>query len=327
MNKFLKFCLFACSAGFVFSSCAKEVEESADSIEQRVIEAYVKVNYNNTITPTSSGLYIVPLRTGSGASVKSLTGVYVRYTARDLKDNYLSTTVEDIAKQIGSYSASTYYGPSLFEIGYSSVMKGLEEALLTMREGGKVRVILPSWLSEYDFQGSSRTHSTTTIYEIEVLRVIDKLETFITDTLMGYSRKYYDNMAEDSEGYYYKSIEDGIGKVLKENDNIKYWYVGKLLDGFVFDTNIEDTARKYGIYSSSNSYNALDYTVQNEDYTGEGSVVKGMAKTFLKMKHGGEAVTFFSPELGYGSQTKSFGKYQPLFFHVWVVTDNDNDED
>ena len=59
----------------------------------------------------------------------------------------------------------------------------------------------------------------------------------------------------------------------------------------------------------------------------EATVISGMTKALLNMKHGGTAVTFFNSTWGYGSTQKSFGVYQPLFFYIKVVTDDDEDTD
>ena len=62
---------------------------------------------------------------------------------------------------------------------------------------------------------------------------------------------------------------------------------------------------------------------ENTSDDGSGnSVIKGVAKTFLNMKYGEKAVSFFSSEYGYGSQEKNFGVFQPLFFEIYVVKKN-----
>lgn len=326
MNRFLRSgtVLFASIA--VLISCSKEITESSDSVEKRVLDAYIKVVYNNSIQPTSSGMYIFTQTAGNGDPVKKTGGVFVRYSTLDLKNNYISTTYDNIAKIAGGYADSIYYGPVLFEMGNYTLIRGLEEALLELREGSKARLIIPSWLSDYNYQGSSRVNATTTIYDIEILKVVDSIALYEIDTLEAFSAKHFGGLDSLSKGFYFKSLDPGIGDTLKAGDNISYWYVGRLLDGFVFDTNIEDTARKYNIYSSSRSYTALSVTMQEEGST-ENTVINGMAKTLLNMKHGGKAVSFFSSDWGYGSTPRSFGKYQPMHFYVEVVTDNSDDVD
>lgn len=326
MNIFFRLGPLFIASVLVLISCSKEVAEGTDSVEKRVLEAHVKVVYNNTIQPTASGLYIINKKVGTGALVNKTGGVFVRYSTLDLKNNYISTTLDSVAKVVGGYSDSTYYGPVLFEMGNYTLIRGLEEALVKLREGSKVRLLIPSWLSDYDYQGSSRINSATRLYDIEVLKVIDSVAKFEIDSLKAFSAKHYGGIDTLSRAYYYKSLYAGIGDTLKSGDNIYYWYVGRLLDGFVFDTNIEDTARKYNIYNRSRSggYSAMQYTLQDAA-SADGSVIKGLGKTFVNMKHGGKAITFFSSEWGYSGTQMSFGKYQPLLFYIEVVTDNKED--
>jgi FKBP-type peptidyl-prolyl cis-trans isomerase len=250
--------------------------------------------------------------------VENECGVYVRYSVTDLKNNYNTTTREDIAKQLGTYAKSTYYGPVLWETGYNTIIEGVEEALMTMRVGGKIKVIVPSWMSKFGYDGSNKEHVTTTIYEIEVLNVIKDLKIYLADTLSAFNSRHWGvGMDTTSTDYYFKKLKSGED-TLKVGDAVSIWYVGKLLDGYVFDTNIEDTARKYGIYSSSKTYTALEHTLADTTSTSDDSVVKGFEISLWRMSHGGEGITFFSPSLGYGSESKAFGIYQPLFFYIKV---------
>lgn len=306
--------------GFVaITSCAKDVIESDDEIEKRVLEAYVSVVHKDSIQPLESGIYIIHEKIGNGMGVENECGIYVRYSVTDLKNNYSTTSVEDIAKQLGNYTKSTYYGPVLWETGYNTIIEGVEEALMTMRVGGKIKVIVPSWASTFGYDGSNKEHATTTIYEIEVISVIRDLQVYLNDTLSTFNNFHWgDDMDTTSTDYYFKKLNVGEEDTLEVGDVVEVWYVGKLLDGFVFDTNIEDTARKYGIYSTSGTYTALSHTLADTSSTSDDSVVKGFEISLWRMSHGGEGVTFFSPSLGYGSESKSFGTYQPLFFYLKV---------
>lgn len=326
MNKFLRLSPLFFASAIVLFSCAKEVSETADNVEKRVLEAYVKVNYNNSIQPTTSGLYIINKKIGTGAAVKASCGLFVRYSTLDLQRNYLSTTYDSVAKVVGGFSDTTYYGPQLIEMGNYTTIRGFEDALLTLKAGSKARVIIPSWLSDYKYTGSSRSFAATKIYDVEILRVVDSIPKFEIDTLEAFRTKYYKGVDSLAKGFYFKTLKAGIGDTLKTGETISYWYVGRLLDGFVFDTNIEDTARKYKIYNPSRTggYVAKSVTIQ-EPGNSEETVIKGMDKTFLNMKHGGKAISFFSSDWGYGSTQMPFGIYQPLIFYVEVVTDNNED--
>ncbi|AGY54038.1 hypothetical protein BRDCF_p1411 [Bacteroidales bacterium CF] len=285
----------------------------------------MKVIYKDTLTKTESGLYIINLKEGNGNAITDTSGVYVRYSVMDFKNNYTKSTYESVAKIMGSYADSVYFGPQLFQMGDYSLMRGVEEALKMVKEGGRIRFIIPTWLSDYNYTGSSYGLATPAVYDIEVVRVVPSISKFEIDTLEAYSEKYYGGIDSLSYGFYHKSLEAGIGDTLGVDEYISFWYVARLLDGFVVDTNIEDTARKYRIYSSSRSYSALGHTVVDPDTSSESDLIRGIDKALLNMKHGGVSIAFFSSDWGYGSKTKSFGRYQPMFYWIKVVTDNDDD--
>ena len=93
------------------------------------------------------------------------------------------------------------------------------------------------------------------------------------------------------------------------------------MDGTVFDTNIEDTARKYRIYSSGNTYSALSFQFEakEDDAIDENSFVQGFTKALWRIGYGGHAVTFFYSNLGYGDNgSGDIPAYVPLFFELWI---------
>ncbi|OJV19582.1 MAG: hypothetical protein BGO30_06855 [Bacteroidetes bacterium 41-46] len=322
MNKYFRyFLLFGLSLAVY--SCAVERDESAEDMEKRVIESYIKVVHKDTLTPSGTGLYTITSVRGTGEEVKDSSYVYVTFSSRDLKGNYISTTDEVIAKRVGTYSVGSYYGPYLLQKDAYLLIRGVEEGLKGKRVGGEYSFIIPSWLSGYTDDNTNKSHSVPTIYDFKILRVVKDIKKFQRDTLEAYSNKYYGGIDSTKLDYYFKVTKATEGDTIKVSDMIEYYYVGKLLNGHVFDTNIEDTARKYGIYNSANSYEAATHTVSDPDGSNvdnpNNNVIKGVGITFLKMKYGETAVTFFSSEYGYGAQEQKFGVYQPLFFEIKVA--------
>jgi FKBP-type peptidyl-prolyl cis-trans isomerase len=210
-------------------------------------------------------------------------------------------------------------------MGNYSMIKGFEEAMMGQREGADVRVLIPSWASGYDYEGSVATNSSPVVYDVEVVSVIDDYDSYEIDTLERFSAANYNGLDSLAEGFYFSSIEDGDGDSVKVGDRISYNYVGRLLNGFVFDTNIEDTARKYRIYNDQSDYEPVSYEVAEVGMTNSSgeSVVDGFSKALLNMKSGGKAVTFFSSVWGYGAQRQDFGLKQQLFFYIEVVNEEE----
>ena len=213
MNKLFKSCLWLLAFTFVLISCAKEETESNNDLEKRYIESHVKVIYKDTLTKTESGLYIINLKEGSGNAITDTSGVYVRYSVMDFKNNYTKSTYASVAKIMGSYADSVYFGPQLFQMGDYSLMRGVEEALKMVKEGGRIRFIIPTWLSDYNYTGSSYGLATPAVYDIEVVRVVPSISKFEIDTLEAYSEKYYGGIDSLSYGFYHKSLEVGIAEL------------------------------------------------------------------------------------------------------------------
>jgi FKBP-type peptidyl-prolyl cis-trans isomerase len=321
--------LFIIAACLLAVSCAKEEDESADLIQKRILDAYLVNNYPN-IKPTKSGLVILSKTEGTGETpIDKNMGVYISYSIKSLSGAYQATNQESVAKQLGNYAKTNYYGPSLFEVGFGTTIKGVEEAITGMKKGGKVVVIIPPWLSSYsanaDYGSSTggRENTTNLIYEIEIKSVIKDIIKFQIDSLQSYSNRYYSGMDSTSYGFYFTKLKDLKTDTIAAEKSADVWYVGRLLDGYVFDTNIADTAKKYGIYNSSKSYTALSVTYAANVTTmkDNNSIVAGYAQALKKMSYGEIATTFFYSNLGYGAEAQSssnIGSYQPLVFYLKV---------
>lgn len=313
--------LFAAAAAVV-TSCAKDATEDISAMERRVLSAHITTIYKDTIKPLPEGVYLITNKKGTGKIVKENSSVFVKYSILDLKNVYEQTNVEEIAKNVGGFSYSSYYGPTLFEMGNLSMMRGMEAAFLKLREGSNVRIIIPSWASNMNIEGAANTLPFAKVYDIEIIKVIDDYPVYEVDALQTFSNLNYAGLDSLKNKFFFKHLQEGTGDSVKVGSNIKYNYVGRLLDGFVFDTNIEDTARKYKIYNPDKSYTPMTHQAQevgaNENDAETGSLVDGFAMALLRMKYGGKAITFFGSELGYDFKSMPFGKRQQLFFYIEV---------
>jgi FKBP-type peptidyl-prolyl cis-trans isomerase len=90
-----------------------------------------------------------------------------------------------------------------------------------------------------------------------------------------------------ASGLYYKVDATGIGNTMKAGDTAQVMYVGKLINGKVFDANMGPEA---------NRNNPLPVIV------GKGKVIKGWDEGLLLMKKQGKATFYIPSSLGYGSQ-------------------------
>lgn len=317
--------LFAIIA-IAFVSCAQEKDESDNSIQQRILDAYVAVNYPQGLQSTASGIKIINFEQGKGVKLENYNAALINYTSKDLAGNVSSTTYKNVAQQIGSFAKTTHYGPSFFTIGYGSTIVGLEELLLTMNKGAKIEAIIPPWLSIYAYSAGGTQQSTSNIiYSISLEDVISDIVKYEVDSVSAYANRVYPGLDSLSKGFYFKKFFNSSADTVAWGDAVNVRYVGKLLDGFVFDTNIADTAKKYGIYNSSNTYQALSVTFKKDldemkGGDGSSSLILGFCKALQKMKYEDTAISFFTSSYGYSAsgKDKSIGPYSPIQFYLYI---------
>jgi len=305
----------------VIFGCAEKTEEQVDEVEQRVIDAYL---YSNPgYSTTSSGLCYKMEQEGTGYEFpKDDNFVYVNYTGYDFKGSIvINGTVpysnnEDVAKQLGTFAYNKYYGPKIWGINKSTLYAGLEEAVKMMRPSGKMRVIMPSWLSTAG-TNSSRSLTAPMIVDIELLTVVTDITKFQANELMTYAYSNYVGLDSTEYNFFHKTLKSGVGALPKHGDTLDVRYVGYLLDGFVFDTNIADTASHYRIYDKEKEYKMLSVVIDTASTSSD--YVLGFKKALEKMTEKSEAVTFFSSDYGYRSEANGeIQPYSPLRFHLGV---------
>lgn len=303
----------------VLCSCAEDKNESDRSIQERILDAYIKEKFPQA-KKLESGLVMIDFQQGSGEELERRDGGYFEYTTQSLSGDYIETTDEELAKQLGSFSNSNYYGPVLYEMGYKTTYKGLEEVMIGMKIGGKAKFILPPWLSVTGSNGDRWEESANLIYEIELKEVINNIDIWEADTMRRYAAIHYPGLDTLSSHFYFKKLHDAKADSL-ESETVQVRYIGRLLDGWVFDTNIADTAKKYGIYDAENDYNALDFKHSNDIETMEqdNSMVRGFCMALKDMSYGDKAFTMFGSKYGYDYTGKDpIGPYQPLIFWLYI---------
>lgn len=112
-----------------------------------------------TEVTTASGLRYVDLVEGSGPSPRPGQTLSVHYTG----------TLEDGTKFDSSYDRGRQFE---FRIGTGSVIKGWDEGLMSMKQGGKRKLIIPPILG-YGARGSPPTipGNSTLIFDVELMSV------------------------------------------------------------------------------------------------------------------------------------------------------------
>jgi len=323
----------------VTSGCAKETSVDTSGMAKAYVQAWMSVNHPEA-SQKGLGVYILQDTPGTG---EALTDddfyVFADYTSTDLDGTISSTTFESVSQQLGTYNAANYYGNDILMMGRGYTQVGLLEMIDGMRVGGTRTAMIPGWLNVYDDYETAeeyerKSSGTNTIYTITITGKTADITAWEVDTLQRYVARNMDAVDSTKFGYYHKTLKDPTSTEVFTSDSVFCInYTGRLLNGHVFDTTIEDTAKVHGIYSASKSYSPMYVTIDSEDYTKttiaasnseEGStVVDGFAYCLSKMRPDEKVICAFYSGLGYGysGSGSSIPKFAPIVFEIEAVAD------
>jgi len=143
-----------------FFSCEQD-NEYLEGLKQQEIddrEAYIEDN-NITTEPTASGLYYIETKEGSGVQAVAGDVVKVHYEGQSL-----TGIVFDSSWDRGA--------PFEFTLGTGSVIKGWDEAIVLMKEGGTAQLIVPSDLAYGEAGNSGIPPYSTLVFYVELIDVL-----------------------------------------------------------------------------------------------------------------------------------------------------------
>lgn len=300
-------------------SCKKGGDDAHDA-EMRKLNAWLQV-HNITVAPTASGMYYIPVDEGSGANPSANDYFIYNYSVETLSGDIVGTNDAVVANTWGYEKDANgrilHFSPAIRSTlqGVTNLLTpGMYEAFLKMKKGGRARLILPSNLA---FGGSGYNGvigaNTTVIINLELVdfypeisvyekALVDKCKTdsSLTSTIEGKDEIYYKTIVEKSD----KQLKDSAKSVYVK-------YVGRFLDGYIFDTNIDTVATKAGFTPASTDSLLVEF--------GKFSGVAAFEEV-IKTAWKEEKVMFVTTsEFAYGMQLKgTIPPFTPLFFEVTV---------
>ncbi len=157
-----------------FASCNKTTSQIQRDDEKILLAKYIQ-KYHSGISPSSTGIYYIETKKGTGDTIVS--GNYVKL----FYSGYLIENTDTAGIKDGyQFDGSGYYEPFGFTVGSGSVIAGWDEAILRMRAGGEAKWIIPSQ-SAYAamVQGSIPSYSTLVFY-VKVYKVYRSSDTLKT---------------------------------------------------------------------------------------------------------------------------------------------------
>ena len=348
------------AAAALAAGCEKSVTNGIYDDEQKYVKAWLKLDHSDIgldITTRDAetrlpetigrGVYLLSETVGSG-EVTAEKGNYVRinYVAMDMDGSISSFTDEATAKKLGKYESPNYYGPHVITIAGGANYAGVIDAISGMKVGGERTVFIPKWLmSTQDHETedgflSSSTTSSNSIYRIRLEEVIDDIQKYQIDKIEAYlkanviGKMKLENgelvtkvdttgTIDPCRGFYFIPVTDTTGhRTFPSDTTIKINYTGSRLDGQVFDTTVERTAKDNDIWSSSKTYTTQSVTwaeTAAEITMSSSSLITGFSKTLWQM-NSGKGIGIFWSDLGYGSTGSGnmIPGYAPLMFEIEI---------
>lgn len=348
------------AAAIALTGCAKTETIGPNDAYQRYFKAWMHVNHPEA-EASGLGVYVIKDKQGDGIQVGKEGYVLLDYKATDLEGNISSYTDALTAKQLGSYNPTAYYGPKFLTTAETTLPAGLRDAIVGQPVGTTRKVIIPSWLMSYKAYDSEADYLNPPLKKNEEYDASSFSNTIYEFTIKGYTKdmnqwqidsigKFFSNRtvmidgkpaadvfkkngaqmtAADSTsyGFYYKQVKAPVNTDKFAKDTTVYInYVGKLLNGLVFDTNIERVAKDNGLYSSSRTFEPMRINWAEKDSeitmgSDKSDMIDGFAKTLWQMKAMEKGVGVFYTNLGYGysGSGSSIPAYAPLIFEIELV--------
>lgn len=118
-----------------------------------------------------------------------------------------------------------------------------------------------------------------------------------------------------ASGLYYQILQPTVKRKPLPGDTLLVNYIGRTLDGKVFDTNLQVEAQKAGVFQQGRPYEPFQFVVK------AGQVIPGWDEGFLLLHEGEKARLIIPSSLAYGAQGggSAIPPYNPLIFDVELL--------
>ncbi|MDR1006326.1 MAG: FKBP-type peptidyl-prolyl cis-trans isomerase [Bacteroidales bacterium] len=196
-----------------------------------------------------------------------------------------------------------------FAFPYDSIGKVMQLPLFfTKEQYAFFKVQIDSTTTEAEMRKAD------SIRHIAMEKVADSLRGLEGGKIEEYLKeKGYSNVAVN--GIYYNSVSEGTGAKPDSNSIVKVHYVGRFLNGKLFDTSVEDVAKQEGMYQQGRKYEPLQFSI------GKRQMIDGFERGVKMMKEGGKAIIVLPSALAYGGQQRGeIMPYSPLVFELELVS-------
>ncbi len=282
-----------------FKANIEKMKESMEAASRKALSDYVLEN-GITVTPSPSGIYVIPMEKGTGRLPMKGEEVEVDFSAWLLDGQSVGSTWESPEKLS-------------FVIGEGLIIPGWEEIVSKMHLGERVKAIIPFNMAYGEHSVGSIPSYANLVYDVKLLRITTmeelKKQAEAADKAMQEKseRAFIDyleanNLTEHTESglYYVKSLStDGAQPKVGQTARVKY------KAAFIDGTPLGDSEHLGGFYDVA---------------YGQGNVLRGLEEGIGMMRVGEQARFVLPYTLAYGNIAyKSIPPYSNLVFDVELI--------
>ncbi len=252
---------------------------------------------------TVAGIYYQPVvenTTGDRPGSDEIVSIYYKIKTLDGKH------IDSLTQNMGA--------PARFRRGYQNVFPlGIDDAMSVMRQGETYRFFIPSYFGYWDISTQKIPSYTPLIAELTVAGIYDE------NTQKTYEQEVISDLIEEKEwgemvqsftsGLKIVVTQEGTGDKPQVGETVKIKYVGKLLNGTIFD--------------QTEGAQTFNYTI------GATNIIKGWQEGIPKLKKGSKATLILPSHLAYGFEralvipreiaSSKIGSLETLLFEVEVL--------
>lgn len=141
-------------------------------------------------------------------------------------------------------------------------------------------------------------------YEQMVSDYIIRSEKKETEEIFGYLEKTKSENWQNWQSLYFKTIKSGKGMPITKGNKVSIHYVGKMLNGKVFDSTYETNDPLYFVFGDP------------------GQVIEGFERILWKMRKGGKSKIILPSYLAFGEQGSATGivpPFTPVLYEIEVI--------
>ncbi|WP_299290941.1 FKBP-type peptidyl-prolyl cis-trans isomerase [uncultured Mucilaginibacter sp.] len=152
--------------------------------------------------------------------------------------------------------------------------------------------------------------------EAKAKEAAEKLKTEETSRIAKYVAALSPAPKATVSGLYYQVLTPSAKPKPLPGDTLLVNYIGRTLDGKVFDTNLKDEAQKAGVLQPGRPYEAFQFVVK------AGQVIPGWDEGFLLLNQGSKARLIIPSKLAYADRGagNDIPPYSPLVFDVELLS-------